>query len=185
MVTTRKAKHKTPEPPQKLEISEEEQWRLINETAILKDARNTTVAKQEDTPLAEEIFSAITLIVPFSFLLFMFDLLIHNQYGRQPTFGDFADRLIPNVPIMSAFIFYTTRYKRTRKMQAFLFVLSLVVGPRMMWLINRGSWLVNMRQCPPLATIWVYTIVQLDLVPAVIGLAIVAGWVKWMGLRLF
>jgi hypothetical protein len=38
-------------------------------------------------------------------------------------------------------------------------------------------------QCPPLATVWVYTIVQLDLVPAVVGLAVVASWVKWQGLR--
>lgn len=31
-------------------------------------------------------------------------------------------------------------------MQLALFILSLGVGPRMIWLINRGSWLVNMRQ---------------------------------------
>jgi membrane-anchored protein YejM (alkaline phosphatase superfamily) len=76
MVTTRKAKHKTPEPPQKLEISEGEQWRLINETGILKDDRNIPVAEQEDTPLAEEIFGAVTLIIPFSFVLFLFDLCV-------------------------------------------------------------------------------------------------------------
>jgi len=69
-------------------------------------------------------------------------------------------------------------------MQAFLFALSLVIGPRMLWLVSRGSWLVNMRQCPPLATIWVYTIVQLDLLLSVVSLAIVAGWVKWTGLKL-
>jgi len=68
-------------------------------------------------------------------------------------------------------------------MQAFFFCLSLIVGPRMLWLISRGSWLVNMQQCPPLATIWVYIIVQLDLLPAVVGLAIVVGWVKWQGLK--
>ena len=76
MVTTRKAKHKTPEPPQKLEISEEEQWRLINETGILKDDRNIPVAEKEDTPLAEEVFGAVTLIIPFSFVLFLFDLYV-------------------------------------------------------------------------------------------------------------
>ncbi|KIM90705.1 hypothetical protein PILCRDRAFT_59483 [Piloderma croceum F 1598] len=186
MVERRKATTKTPEPPQELEISEDEQWRLINETGILKEAiprRNTATLDSEDTPLAEEIFGAVTLIIPFSFLLFLFDILIHHQYGRQPTFGEFADRLIPSVPILSVFIFYTTRYKHTRKMQAFFFSLSLIIGPRMLWLISRGSWLVNMQQCPPLATIWVYTIVQLDLLPAVVGLTVVAGWVKWQGLK--
>jgi hypothetical protein len=83
MVTTRKAKHKTPEPPQKLEISEEEQWRLINETGILKDDRNIPVAEQEDTPLAEEIFGAVTLIIPFSFVLFLFDLYVFFPIRRK------------------------------------------------------------------------------------------------------
>jgi hypothetical protein len=41
----------------------------------------------------------------------------------------------------------------------------------------------TLSQCPPLATIWVYIIVQLDLLPAVVGLAIVVGWVKWQGLK--
>ena len=31
---------------------------------------------------------------------------------------------------------------------------------------------------------WVYIILQLDLLPAVVSLAIVAGWVKWKELKL-
>jgi hypothetical protein len=76
MVERRKATTKAPE--QKLEISEEEQWRLINETGILKEAipRRNTATVEEDTPLAEEIFGAVTLIIPFSFLLFLFDMCV-------------------------------------------------------------------------------------------------------------
>ena len=63
---------------QNLEISEEEQWRLINETGILKEAipRQNTATLEEDTPLAEELFAAVTLIIPFSFLLFLFDMSV-------------------------------------------------------------------------------------------------------------
>jgi hypothetical protein len=42
----------------------------------------------------------------------------------------------------------------------------------------------NRFQCPPLGTIWVYTILQLDLVPAVLALAAVGFWVWWTGARL-
>jgi len=67
------------ESPQNLEISEEEQWRLVNETGILKRAIPPSsavveVEEQEDTPLAEEIFNSVTLIIPFSFLLLMFEI---------------------------------------------------------------------------------------------------------------
>jgi len=94
------------------------------------------------------------------------------------------DRMIPGVPILSIFIFYTTRYKQRRRMQFFFFLLSILVGSRMIYIINHASWLTNLQQCPPLATIWIYTIVQLDLGPAVAALAMTAGFVWWEGLKL-
>jgi hypothetical protein len=73
----RKANATTPDPPKKLEIPEDEQWRLINETGILKEVNPTPNAMTfEETPLAEEIFAATTLIIPFSFLLFLFDMCV-------------------------------------------------------------------------------------------------------------
>ena len=45
---------------------------------------------------------------------------------------------------MSACI--ANRYKRTRWMQLLLFLLSLAVGPRLIWLINLASWRVVMQQ---------------------------------------
>lgn len=41
-----------------------------------------------------------------------------------------------------------------------------------------------MRQCPPLGTMWVYTIIQLDLVKAVAALVAVAAYVQWAGLKI-
>lgn len=38
------------------------------------------------------------------------------------------------------------RQKQNIYMQMALFLLSLGVGPRMIWLINRGSWLTNIAQ---------------------------------------
>jgi len=79
MVKSRKATTQAPEPSPKLvDISEEEQWRLVNETGILKKAIPTAnvATVEEDTPLAEEIFGAVALIIPFSFLLLLFDMCV-------------------------------------------------------------------------------------------------------------
>jgi hypothetical protein len=69
-----------------LQISNEEQWRLIEQSGILKkvptsdheptSTSSTPQANQrnddeEEYPLAEEIFAATTLLVPMSFLLLM------------------------------------------------------------------------------------------------------------------
>ncbi|KAK0230832.1 hypothetical protein IW262DRAFT_1340754 [Armillaria fumosa] len=175
-----------------IQLSEEEQWRLINESGVLHQVAAADGApssegikqrKEADSPLAEEIFDAVVLIIPFTFLLVMMEILIHQQYGKVATLKILTDKLISGVPILSVFIFYTTRYKSHRTMQFIFFVIANVVGPRMVYLLSRGSWLVNMKQCPPLATIWVYTIFQLDLGPAVLNLALVVAYVWWKGLK--
>ena len=65
-------------PSTKPEISEEEQWRLINETGLLKQLPNSPsvarVEEEEETPFAVEILNALLLIAPFTFLLVMMDM---------------------------------------------------------------------------------------------------------------
>ncbi|OAX43888.1 hypothetical protein K503DRAFT_846906 [Rhizopogon vinicolor AM-OR11-026] len=178
-----------PEQEPLVEISEDEQWRLIQETGVLRKISGTqkpeeTIDNGEPLPLAEEIFNAVVLIMPFTFFLIMMDILIHQQYAQPTTFGDIAHRLLTNVPILSIFVFYTTRHKSNPRMQLALFLLSLAVGPRMIWLINRGSWLVNMRQCPQFATIWLYTVVQLNINWAVLSLVMIGAWTWFTGMKL-
>ncbi|KAF8484947.1 hypothetical protein DFH94DRAFT_624346 [Russula ochroleuca] len=179
-----------------LQVSTEEQWRLIEQSGILKkvpasDRRPTTPPQasqgnddEEEYPLAEEIFAATTLLIPISFLLLMMYILIHFQYGQQPSWDVISERMLSGVPILAIFVFYTNRYKSTRWMQAFLFVLSVASGTRMIYQVNYSNWRVNMQQCPPLGTIWVYTVLQLDLGPAVTALSAVALWVWWTGTRI-
>jgi hypothetical protein len=68
-----------------LQISNEEQWRLIEQSGLLKKiptsdheptSSSTLQANQgnddeEEYPLAEEVFAATTLLIPISFLLLM------------------------------------------------------------------------------------------------------------------
>ncbi|KAH0587474.1 hypothetical protein H2248_006257 [Termitomyces sp. 'cryptogamus'] len=186
------------------DIPEEEQWRLINKSGVLKKLKTAPEPRMEDMktldPLAEEILNATLYIIPISFLLLLMEMcvfivvlsqlliamssLIHFQYGKHPTLNTLVDRMVPGVPIISLFVFYTTRYKSYRKTQVFLFFLGIFSGSRMLYLLNRGSWLVNMKQCPPLATAWVYAIVQLELSPAVVSLGVVGIYVWWQGLSL-
>jgi len=183
----KKAREKSSQTGQEdIEISPEEQWRLINQTGILKQhiphSSAADVEKGDGQTLADEIFSAITLIIPFSFCLLLFEIMIHFQYGKKPTARELSAKIIPNLPILSAFIFYSSRYKFTRKGQMALFLLGCTVGSRLLWNLNKENWLVNMQQCAPLATVWVYTVVQLDLGPAVLSLFACYGFMKWKGL---
>jgi hypothetical protein len=79
----------------------------------------------------------------------------------------------------------------------------------MIYNLNHASWLVNMSQvrrshlgaacvvrraitanaylclqCPPLATIWIYTIIQLELIPAFLNIVAVGAFVWWKDLKI-
>lgn len=180
-----------------VQLSEEEQLRLLKQAGVLEEipvsgqkheASSTPPQSSdddnEDYPLAEEIFAATTLLIPMSFLLLMMYILIHFQYGQKPSWDIITDRMLSSVPILAIFIFYTNRYKHKIWAQAGLFVLSVASGTRMIYQVNHSNWLLNMQQCPPIGTIWVYTILQLDLGPAVLALSTVGAWVWWTGQRL-
>lgn len=70
-----------PTPVQKplVEISEDEQWRLIEQTGVLRKISDTrkpveTADNVEPLPLADEIFNAIVFIMPLTFFLIMMDM---------------------------------------------------------------------------------------------------------------
>ncbi|KAJ6599149.1 hypothetical protein DFH09DRAFT_1021988 [Mycena vulgaris] len=165
-----------------IDIPQEEQWRLINESGVLRKVESPS---EPELPLGEEIFNSLLVITPCAFFLLLMQILIYHQYGQDPNLKTLVDRMIEGVPILSIFVFYTARYKRDQRMQLFLFLMGTAAGSRMLFLIKRGSYLVNMRQCPPLVTLWVYIVVQLDLGLAVLNLVSVAAFSWWKGLELF
>ncbi|KZT12712.1 uncharacterized protein LAESUDRAFT_808266 [Laetiporus sulphureus 93-53] len=190
MVKNRKGKAKTQNtskqssPSGLLELSEDEQWRILNETGILKkyprSSENNAEAEAVDSPgLADEVFNATLFIIPMSFMLLLFEILVHWQYGQRPTFRTLMDRMLPGVPIISIFVFYTNRYKRRREMQFCFFLVTLILGPRLIWLINMANWRTVMKQCPPAATLWIYAVLQMELAPSVISLVLIALW-TWL-----
>jgi len=73
-----------------LDIPEEEQWRIIQQSGILHKIsdEDTKTPAPEPVPLAEEILDAAFYITPLSFLLLLLEMLvpstllsIHISYG--------------------------------------------------------------------------------------------------------
>lgn len=73
-------------------------------------------------------------------------------------------------------IYLTNRHKSARWMQALMTVGSLFVGAFLLYTLQHSPSLGQMLRAPGLATIWVYLVVQLDLVPAVVSLLVVAAY---------
>jgi hypothetical protein len=75
-----------------LALPEEEQWRLINESGILKRLSRAPAPRsesvennsdEEDTSTSDEIFNAVLLIIPFSFLLLLMEMYVKVLKGRR------------------------------------------------------------------------------------------------------
>jgi len=194
MVKNRKPQKNQEKPEAPLvEFTEEDQWRIIRDSGVLNklpgNAENKPEAAVEEEhllpPFWEEFFAATSLIIPFSCLLLLMEILAHYQYGRKPTMEALANRMIPGVPILCVFIFYTNRYKHLRQLQLFLLVLGIGSGARMLYVLNRSNWRDVMKFCPPLATAWVYAVMQLDIGPAILSLLVVYGFAWYKNFTIF
>lgn len=49
----------------------------------------------------------------------------------------------------------------------------------------QDPYLAVMKQSPPLGTLWIFSVVRLDLLPACISLGIIAAYVKYTRLPVF
>jgi hypothetical protein len=88
-------------------------------------------------------------------------------------------------------------------MQAFLTVISTVSGASFLYIYSKvrvsasftpshvltsrakSPYHLVIRRTPPLGTLWMYTMVRLDLAPSLGSLAVVYGCVRYWGLKLF
>jgi hypothetical protein len=73
-----------------IEITEDEQWRLINQSGILQNravvqestmVESTVDVEEDNLSLCDEIFNAVMLIIPFSSLLLLMEMYV-SQHVR-------------------------------------------------------------------------------------------------------
>jgi hypothetical protein len=73
-----------------IDITEDEQWRLINQSGILQNptlvqesrVESTVDVEEEEISLCDEIFNAVMLIMPFSSLLLLMEMYVSYSMSR-------------------------------------------------------------------------------------------------------
>ncbi|KAJ3817088.1 hypothetical protein F5880DRAFT_121368 [Lentinula raphanica] len=97
-----------PEPPKSdatplIDIPEDEQWRLINESGVLHKISSDEAPTDSEYTSMDEILDTSMIIIPFCSLLLLMDILIHNQYGRQASFKELFHGTSSRGPILALF----------------------------------------------------------------------------------
>ena len=84
--TLKKSPRPKPDKPL-IDITEDEQWRLINQSGILQNpalvqesrVESTVDAEEEEISLCDEIFNAVMLVIPFSTMLLLMEMYVSHK----------------------------------------------------------------------------------------------------------
>ncbi|CAK4034386.1 hypothetical protein MYCFIDRAFT_82597 [Lecanosticta acicola] len=135
-------------------------------------------------PVGDAVFWAACLTM-FHFTL---DVLVYNQYAQEIVWSTIYKRTGTILPILFLVIYMsrTSLAKRLGLLRQVLF-LGVAVGSGC-YLIHAGNnydYLAVMKQAPPLGTVWVYSVIEMDLAFAASSLVIDAGFLLWNGYSVF
>jgi len=166
------------------DIPDEEKIRLIKETGLFKSLND---AEREQRPSGEKsaedegeedpnfgfTFQAFLYTIPLSAVYTLMDILVHRQYSEDVVFWPFVTRIAKVAPILWIFVYFSNSRVNRPWMQFLMFIGSIACGSYLIYVVNKVSYYGVMRRCPPLATLWVYFVVQLKLVPSILSLVAV------------
>ncbi|RGB26955.1 hypothetical protein C1646_719900 [Rhizophagus diaphanus] len=164
------------------DIPDDEKMRLIKESGIFKTLNQVETERQERSSVVEEdddpyahgpIFKAFIYTIPLCSVYSVMDILVHRQYNEDVSFLPFSARVLKMAPILWFFVYYTNKNVNKTWMQAFMFLGSIVCGSYMIYIFNKISYSGVMRKCPPVSTLWIYFVLQLNLLPSALSLVFV------------
>ncbi|KAF9580253.1 hypothetical protein BGW38_003175 [Lunasporangiospora selenospora] len=178
------------------EISGPEQWRIIRESGIMEKLneregnsptmtkrqgkrRNAAASSEQEEVKRDYIFEGIFLSIPMTCLFVVMDVLVHRQYGETYGGGDVFRKVIKIYPAILIMIYLSNKAKSSNVMQAAMFIVSTFSGCYFLHTMFRSPAMGIMLRAPGVVTILVYCIVQLNLLPAVISLALCGLYYKF------
>ena len=132
-------------------------------------------------PLAQALFNAVTLTA----LHFTLDVLVHNQYRTEVSWGAIAWKTITAFPFLLLLVFVMHPRASAAWAQAVFLIGSVVAGCYLVQTSNRAAYYAVMKRAPPLGTLWVWTVMEMRLQVALVGLAVVAFYFWWGEFSIF
>ncbi|KAI7859254.1 hypothetical protein BDC45DRAFT_497208 [Circinella umbellata] len=165
------------------DIPDDEKARMMQQSGLLQQVKKREAElKQEEMTTSVYVWQALFMSIPFGFLLGAFDVTVRVQYSEPWSYTDLALRSIKAAPALFPLIYLTNRHKSKKWVQFLMAIGSAVVGSFLLFTLQNTPSLGQMARAPGLATIWIYFVVQLDLVPALVTLILV-GLYWYFGLK--
>ncbi|KAF2104870.1 hypothetical protein NA57DRAFT_71073 [Rhizodiscina lignyota] len=124
-----------------------------------------------------------------SMLHFTLDVLVYNQYRQEIEWKEIAARWAVAVPILMLLVYMlhgtpSNRYLAIGKQVLFMGT-SVVAGCYLVFSGNKHGYYAVMKRAPPVGTLWVWSVIEMQLGYAVPSLLAVGCYMWWHGLSAF
>ncbi|KAF2087796.1 hypothetical protein K490DRAFT_12334, partial [Saccharata proteae CBS 121410] len=131
-------------------------------------------------PAAEAVLYASSLTM----LHFTLDVLVHNQYRENIVWKEIWKRTGVVLPLLFVLV-YSMRTKLIMRFPTFRQVLflgaSVAAGCYTVYSGNMHGYYAVMKRAPPVGTMWVWMVVEMDLGYALASVLAVLGYTLWNG----
>lgn len=132
---------------------------------------------------------AVLYGVSLTMLHFTLDVLVYNQYRQEIVWKEIWTRTGIVLPILMLLVYMLHPTPKNRYLligkQLFFLVASVVAGCYLVKSGNKWGYYAVMKRAPPLGTLWVWSVIEMQLGFALPGLAIVVGYTWYYGYGLF
>jgi hypothetical protein len=146
------------------------------------------------SPRAERVLDALLWTGSLAMLHFTFDALVQRQYGAEVNWIELLQRAI--LAFVALFILFyplhptpsnptliprvPARYQHPIR-QAVFFAMSVAAGCSLIYVTNAKGYIANMKRAPPLACLWLWAVIELDLAWAALSLVVAIGYLGYGG----
>ncbi|KAI8800399.1 hypothetical protein BJ742DRAFT_841794 [Cladochytrium replicatum] len=147
-----------------LDMPEDEQWRIINETNVMHKLKQSEKKKKRDTPVDEEEImplwaDSLLLAMPLAIMHAVFEYIIHIQFDfkNDYTISRAARRSLPVFFILFAFGYGAAKVKKLLTAQVVYGIAAFVIGIALVRESLGGDQTFGaMLRTPGLAVLWIW-----------------------------
>jgi len=182
-----------PDPSRETLLHLAEERGLFKQTTA-EDNQSSDESDPQDEPLVGRLGEAILWSISLTMLHFTLDVLVTHQYAVEISWPKLVSRAGQAFPII-LFFFYIFHPHPSPSMlplrlpqriqpilhQLLFFVGSVAAGCYLIYITNVHGYFAVMKRAPPLGCLWIWSVVELDLLWAATSLICCIGFLKWGG----
>ncbi|KAH7144418.1 hypothetical protein B0J13DRAFT_44365 [Dactylonectria estremocensis] len=141
------------------------------------------------SPGAERFLEAALWTSTLAMIHFTFEVLVQHQYGMEIDWPSVWGRTA-RAWLLFLFVFYPLHPHKSNPIlvpgiprkyqhgirQAIFIAMSLTAGPYLIHISNKYGYLAVMKRAPPLGCLWLWSVVEMELVWGCVTLALVTAW---------